>query len=151
MMLKQTIRSHLEDSQRARDELKTSTLRMLISAIKYFEIAKKGTAYEATDEEVLDVIRKEAKKRTEAIEMYAKNNRPELAEKETKELEVLSLYLPKQMGKDEIKVIVRETIQEIGAKSPADMGKVMSAVMLKLKGKADGSVVNQVVRDILSK
>lgn len=148
-MLKQQIQDDLKNSMLAKDETKTSTLRMLKSAITYFEIQKGGAGYGATDEEILDAIAKEAKKRKESIELYEQGNRPELAEKEKQELLILQSYLPEQMSEDEVRKIVRETIVEVNASTVADMGNVMGVLMSKVKGKADGGMVSKIVREEL--
>ena len=148
-MLKDNIKNNLTQAQKERDELKVSTLRMLLSAIKYFEIAKKGTSYQATEAEIIDVIGKEAKKRKEAIELYQKGNRPELAEKEAKELAILQRYLPEQLDEEELKRIVEEAVKQIGALSPKDTGKVMGVVMPKVKGRADGKRVSDILNTLL--
>lgn len=149
-MLKQKLQENLKQSMLAKDEIKTSTLRMLLSAITYFEISKGGAGYEATDEEVLDLISKEIKKRKESVELYEKGGRQELAEKEKKEIEILQPYLPEQMSEDEIKKLVNEAISQTGATTMQDMGKVMGALMPKVKGKADGGSVSQIVKEKLS-
>lgn len=149
-MLKQQLQDELKKSMLARDELRTSTLRMILSALNYFEIQKGGAGYEATNEEILDVISKEAKKRKESIDIYQKANRPELAKKETKELEILQAYLPQQLGENEIRILVKEIITQTGASSMSDIGKVMGGLMPKVKGKADGSLVNKIVKEELS-
>lgn len=149
-MLKQKLKEELRQSMLARDVLKTSVLRMLLSAITYYEIQKGGAGYEATDEDVLQVIQKEAKQRRDSIEEFKKANRQELVEKETKELEMLQVYLPQQMSEEEIKKLVIEIIKETNAKSIADMGKVMGALMPKVKGKADGGLVSKIVKENLS-
>lgn len=149
-MLKQKLQEELKKSMLARDVLRTSVLRLLLSAINYYEIQKGGAGYEATDEDVLAVIQKEAKQRRDSIEEFKKANRPELVEKETKELEMLQVYLPQQMEEDQIREIVKRTISEIGATTVADMGKVMGALMPKVKGKADGGLVSKIVKESLS-
>lgn len=149
MSLKQKLQEDLTSSMRAKDELKTSTLRLLISAVKYFEI-EKGLDYQAADEDVIQVIGREVKKRKESIEMYTKGNRQELADKEARELEILQTYLPAQMSEEEVKKLVKEAIAQAGARSIADMGKVMGALMPKVKGKADGSLVSRIVKEELS-
>src|SRR3989344_1204355 len=113
-VLRQKIQEELKQAMLSRDALKTSVLRMLKSAITYYEIQKGGAGYEATDEDVLTVISKEAKQRRDSIEEFKKANRPELVEKETKELEMLQVYLPQQMGENKIREIVQETIREMG-------------------------------------
>ena len=149
-MLKQKLRDELKQSMLARNELKTSVLRMLLSAINYYEIQKGGAGYEATDEDVLTVIQKEAKQRRDSIEEFKKAERIELADKETKELEMLQVYLPAQMSEEEIKSLVKEAANQTGAKTVAEMGKVMAVLMPKVKGKADGGLVSKIVRESLS-
>ncbi len=148
-MKKADLQQELKESMLARDELKTSVLRMLISAISYHEI-QKGAGHQATDEEVLSVIQTEGKKRRDSIEQYTEAKRPELAEKEKKELDILQKYLPEQMSEDEIRKLVLEAVTETGASTPQDMGKVMGALMPKTKGKADGGLVSRIVKDTLS-
>src|SRR3989344_2103063 len=137
-MNKQKLQEELKYSMLARDELKTSVLRMVLSAINYYEIQKGGAGYEATEEDVMLVIQKEAKQHNDSIEQFKNAGRQDLVDKETKELEILKQYLPEQMGEDEIKKLIEESISQTGASSLQDMGKVMSALMPKLKGKADG-------------
>ena len=134
----------------ARDEFKTSVLRMLISAIGYMEIQKGGAGYEATEKDVLSTIEKQVKQRKDSIEQYEKAGRNDLADKEKLELEMLEKYLPEQMGEEEIKTLVKETIAQTGASNIQDMGKVMGALMTKTKGKADGSLVSKIVREELA-
>ena len=141
----------MTEALKARDQIRTSTLRMLLSAIQYFEIAKKSSDYSATDEEVMDVIRKEVKKRTQAIGMYQKGSRQDLADKESKERDILTVYLPAQMDDKELQAIVQSAIEQSGAKEPSDMGKVMALVMQKAKGKADGTKVKNLVQSLLKK
>jgi len=145
-MTKQDLRDQLKQSMLARDEFKTSVLRMLISAIGYLEIQKGGAGYEATEEDVMTTIEKQVKQRKDSIEQYEKAGRNDLADKEKLELEK---YLPEQMSEEEIKTLVKETIAQTGASSPQDMGKVMGALMPKTKGKADGSLVSKIVREEL--
>jgi uncharacterized protein len=149
-MLKQKIQDELKQAMLARDILKTSVLRMLKSAITYYEIQKGGAGYEATDEDVLSVIQKEAKQRRDSIEEFKKAGRQELVDKEAKELEMLQVYLPQQMSEGEIKSLVQDALSQTGAKTMADMGKVMGALMPKVKGKADGALVSKIVRESLS-
>lgn len=148
-MLKDQLQNELKDSMKARDELNTSVLRMLLSAITYYEIQKGGAGYVATDEDVLSVIDKQVKQRKDSIEQFEKANRPELAEKEKKEMGLLIKYLPAQMPEEEVKKLVMEAIAQTGAKGAGDIGKVMGALMPKVKGKADGSLVSKLVRENL--
>ena len=148
-MTKQQLRDELKQSMLAKDAEKTSVLRMLISAINYYEINKGGAGYQASDEDVLAVIQKEAKQRNDSIEQFRSAGRNELAEKEQKELEMLKTYLPQQMSEEEIRTLVTQAIQEVGASSASDMGKVMGALMPKTKGKADGGLVSKIVKESL--
>lgn len=150
-MTKQQLKDELKQAMLSRDTVKTSVLRMVISAIGYFEIQKGGAGYEATDEEVLSVIQKEVKQHKDSIEQFKNAGRQELIDKENKELEILQAYLPAQMAEEEIKTLVEEAVKQTGASAPADMGKVMSALMPKVKGKADGSLVSKIVREALAK
>ena len=150
-MLKQQLKDELKQSMLAKDTEKTSVLRMLISALGYFEIQKGGAGYEASDEEVLSVIQKEAKQHKDSIEQFKNAGRSELVEKEEKELKILEAYLPEQMGEDEIRKLVTDAIAQTGASNPSDMGKVMGALMPKTKGKADGALVSRIVREELAK
>lgn len=150
MNLKQKLREELKQSMLAKNKLKTSGLRLLLSAINYYEIQKGGAGYEATDEDVIAVIQKEAKQRKDSIEQFTAGERQDLADKESEELEILKTYLPQQMSEEEIREIVKQTISEIGANTMADIGKAMGALMPKVKGKADGNLVSKIVREELS-
>ena len=149
-MTKQDLQNKLKDSMLAKDELKTSVLRILLSAINYYEIQKGGAGYSATDEDVLSVIGSQAKQRRDSIAEFEKAQRLELAEKEKKELEILQEYLPEQMGEDEVIRIIEQTISETRASSITDMGKVMGALGPKLKGKADMGMISNLVRQKLA-
>jgi len=149
-MLKEQLLEDLKQAMLAKDEQRLSTIRMLKSALQYYEINKGGAGYTATDEDVMDVVEKEVKKRREAIEMYKTGGRNELAEKEEKELQILQAYLPEQLSEDEVKKLVDEAVNSTGASTMQDMGKVMGALMPKVKGKADGNLVSKLVREKLS-
>ncbi len=148
-MKKQSLQDDLKVSMLARDELKTSVLRMVLSAINYYEINKGGAGYEANEEDVMSTIQKEAKQHNDSVEQFKNAGRQDLVDKETKELEILKQYLPEQMNEDEIKKLVEEAIYQTGAKTIADMGKIMGALMSKIKGKADGSLVGKIVKESL--
>lgn len=150
-MTKQQIKDELKQGMLARDTVKTSVLRMVISAIGYYEIQKGGAGYEATEEDILDVIGKEAKKQKDSIEQFANAGRTELAEKEKKELAILEAYLPAQMDEDEIRKLVGDAIAQTGASTVSEMGKVMGALMPVTKGKADGGLVSKIVKEELAK
>lgn len=157
-MLKQKLQEELKQSMLARDELKTSVLRMLLSAINYFEIQKAvpagrqgGAGYDATNDDVLYVIDKQAKQRKDSIEQFKMGGRQDLVDKETKELEILQTYLPEQMNEEQVKEEVKKIIAETGAKTPSDMGKVMGILVSRLKGKTDISKASQILKEELSK
>ena len=149
-MLKQQLRDELKKSMLAKDAMKTSVLRMLISAIGYYEIQKGGAGYEATDEDVLSVIQREVKMRRDAIDQFIKAGRDDLVAKETKELSLLEVYLPEQLSEEDIRNFVKQAIMDAKASS-SDMGKVMGSLMPKVKGKADGGLVSKIVREELRK
>lgn len=149
-MLKDKLQEDMKQALVAHEEQKLSVIRMLKSAIQYFEIQKGGAGYNANDEDILDVISKEVKKRWESIDLYEKGGRPELAEKEKQELEILQSYLPKQMSEEEVSKLVTEAITQTGAKSMQEMGKVMGILMPKVKGKADAGMISKLVREKLT-
>ncbi len=150
-MTKQQLRDALKQAMLARDIIKTSVLRMLLSAISYHEIQKGGAGYEAEEDDILTVIQKETKQHKDSIEQFKNANRQDLVDKETKELEILKSYLPQQMSEEDVKKIVQETIQELGVSTLQEKGKVMQALMPKLKGKADGGLISKIVKEELSK
>ncbi len=143
--LKARLRADLNASMKARDELTTATLRMTLTAITNDEVAGKS-ARELSDDEVLRVITREAKKRREAAEAYDAAGRVELAARERAEGEVLDRYLPEQFGDDELSALVRAAVAEAGATSPRDMGAVMKIVQPQVAGRADGKRVSDEVR-----
>lgn len=147
-MLIDQIQNDLKQAQLNRGEVKVSTLRLLISEVKNTQIAKGG---ELSDVDVVSVVQKEAKKRRESIESFKKGGREELAQKEEGELKILQAYLPSQIANEELGKIVEESVNETGASSLQDMGKVMSAVMSKVSGRADGGTVSAMVKEKLSK
>jgi uncharacterized protein YqeY len=165
MELKEKIQEDLKKSQKERDELKVSVLRLLLSSVLNKEKEKRYKVYQTntditekelsdksrlTDEEILEVISSEIKKRREAALEFEKGRRQELAEKEKKEMEILKSYLPAQMSEEEIRKLVKDIISKVGAKEQKDMGRVMAQLMPKVKGKADGSLVSGVVKELLS-
>jgi uncharacterized protein len=149
-MDKNKLQQDLIEAMKAQDEVKKSTIRMLMSSINYYQTEKGGAGYEATPEEIISVIEKEAKKRRDSIAEYQKANRQDLVDKETEELKILEAYLPEKMSEEEVTKIVEETITETGASSMQDMGKLMGALNGKLKGKADMGMVSNIVRQKLS-
>jgi uncharacterized protein YqeY len=145
--LKDTLRADLTASMKARDSLRSSTLRMALTAITTSEVSGKQ-AHELSDEQVLDVLISEAKKRREAASAYDKAGRTDLADKERTESAVLAQYLPEQLEPDELSAIVAEAITATGAATDGlkSMGKVMGALRPQVKGRADGSAVAAEVR-----
>ena len=144
--LKGKLSEELKTALKAGDKCRLSVIRMTLAAIKNTEIAKRA---ELTEAEALDIISKECKKRAESIEAFEKGNRQDLADKEKEELEVLKVYLPKQLTREEIIAIVEEVIEATGAKTMSEKGKVMGTLMPKIKGKADGRLVNEIVEGYL--
>ncbi|MCL5256247.1 MAG: GatB/YqeY domain-containing protein [Chloroflexi bacterium] len=136
----------LKQAMREGDEQRRSVLRLARAAIKNAEIAQ---GRQLDDEGVLAVLAKEAKQRRESIEEYRKAHREDLANAEQAELGILLSYLPQQLTPEELREIVKRTIDEVGATGSKDIGKVMPAVMARVKGRADGRVVNPLVREEL--
>jgi uncharacterized protein len=149
MNLKEKIISEIKDAMRSGDIVRRDTLRFLDSAIKNTEIEKKKRETGLSDEEVLEVIARSVKQRNDSIKQYIDGGRPELAEKEKMELEILMTYMPQQMSKDEIRKVVKEIISASGEVKASDMGKIMGQAMGKLKGKADGNIVKKIVGEEL--
>ncbi|MDQ5826258.1 MAG: GatB/YqeY domain-containing protein [Chloroflexota bacterium] len=147
MSLKEQLTKDLQDAMRSGDDLKKSTIRMVRAAIKNAEIAQIG---ELDDAGVENVMRKEIKQRRESADEYERHNRSELAEKERAEAALIEAYLPQQMSEAEIEAEVRGIVSEVGASGPKDMNKVMPVAMSRLKGRAEGRLVNKVVTSILS-
>ncbi|MEK7542151.1 MAG: GatB/YqeY domain-containing protein [Patescibacteria group bacterium] len=146
--MKEEIQKQLKEAMLQKDELKTGTLRMLLAALINKE--KEKSQHELSEEEIQQVISTEVKKRKEATEAFEKGGRPEMAEKERKEMKILQKYLPEQLSEEEVRKLVKEAMEQTGATTPQDMGKVMAAVMPKLKGKADGVLVSSIVRELLT-
>jgi uncharacterized protein YqeY len=145
--MKQRLHDDMTAALKARDELRKSTLRMALSAVTKAEVAGKQ-ARELTDAEIVDVLSAEAKKRRESVVAYREAGREELADKEQAEADILAEYLPEQLTLEEIQALVTEAIEATGAAElgPRGIGKVMGALQLKVKGKADGSVVSAEVK-----
>lgn len=143
--LKQQISADLTTAMKARDKVTSSTLRMVRTAIQNAEVAG-SEAKELTDEEVLAVITKEGKKRRDAIAEYEKAGRPELAESEKAELEVIEGYLPKQLSDEELEALVAEAVAEAGVTETSQMGQAMKAAQAKVAGRAEGGRVAAAVK-----
>ncbi len=147
-MDKEVIIQDLKNAQLARDEIKVSTLRLLLSEIKNAEISK---GEELKIEEIISIIQREVKKRKEAAEGFRGGGREQQAQKEEAESRILEGYLPAQLNIEELTKLVEDTINELGATSMQDIGKVMGAVMGKVLGRADGGMVSQLVKERLTK
>lgn len=135
------------EAMKAHDEVKTSALRMLKAAVLKFETS--GDRKEASDEDVMAIIGKEVKQRRDSMEEFKKGERMDLAEQEEKEVAVLQVYLPAQMSEEELRKVIQEVIASVGATSKADTGKVMGALMPRIKGKADGGMANKLLMGLL--
>jgi len=164
MILKEKIQKDLKEALKKKDEIVVSVLRMLLAAIlnkekeKRYKLSKDKPELteeelekesQLTDEEVIEVISSEIKKRKESILEFKKGERQDLVEKEKKEIEVLKKYLPEQLSEEEIKKLVKVAIETVEAKEPKDMGKVMVELMPQIKGKADGATVSKIVKELL--
>ncbi len=148
MSLQQRLDDDLKVAIKSSDNLKTSAIRMVKAAIKNKQIEKRS---ELSDEEIISVISTLSKQRRESIELFSKGGREDLAEKEKKELLILQSYLPSQLSPEELDRLIIEAIKEASAEGVRDMGKVMRILMPRLKGAADGKVVNQRVIELLQK
>lgn len=134
-------------AMKAGNKLELETIRILRAQIKTASIDKKD---DLTESELAQVLQKEGKRRKEAIEMYQKGGREDLVKKESAELEIISKYLPEQLSDEELSNIIKETISTLQVSDEKDMGRVMGAVMPKVKGKADGKIVQQKVKDFFA-
>ena len=156
MNMKARLSDDLKDAMRARDELRRNVLRSVLTAISTAEIARvnvkdaSASRRELADAEVLDVLRKQAKQRRESAEEYRKGGRSDLADREEAEAAIITAYLPQELSRDEIVAEIRAVIAETGASGARDKGKVMPAAMARLRGRADGRTVNEVVTELLA-
>jgi uncharacterized protein YqeY len=146
MTLADRLHEDLKKAMRAGDTLRVSTIRLARAAIHNLTIER---GRPPTDDEVVEVLQREMKRRREAIEAYTKGRRDDLVRKESLELAILTEYVPAPLSGDELRVVVADAIAQVQAKDARDIGRVMAAVMPKVKGRADGGAVNQVVRDLL--
>jgi uncharacterized protein YqeY len=152
MSIKSRIAEDTKTAMKAGEKDRVATLRMLSSKMQEAEVRGRGTEgrdFELDEAAEIQVLSSYAKQRRESIESYRKAGREDLAAKEEAELAIVKEYLPKQLGADEIREIVKQAIDQTGATSPRDMGAVMKVVMPKVKGVADGKVVNQLVKELL--
>lgn len=152
MSLVQRILDDMKDAMRAKEKDRLQVIRMLKSRLQEKEVsqrAKEGPDYKLKDEEALAVIAAYAKQRRDSMSQYREAGRDDLAEKEAAELKLVEVYLPKQMDEAEIRELVDAAVNESGASSVKEIGLVMKVLMPKVKGKADGKLVNQIVRERL--
>ena len=147
MTLKEKLMNDFKDAMKSKDEVKKNTINLARAAIKQVEI---DTRTELTDDEILPIIAKQVKMRKDALADFEKGGRTDLMEAYKKEIEILEVYLPAQLGEDEIKAVVEETARELGIDGgKQNMGKLMGPVMAKVKGQADGGAVKKVVMEFL--
>lgn len=149
MSLKERLTEDMKQAMKDKEagKLRLSVIRMVRASIKNVEIDSKQ---ELSDDEVLDVVSKEVKMRRDSIEEFKKGNRLDLVENLEQEIEVLMKYLPEQLNEAEVRALVGQAVAEVKAVSPKEMGKVMAVLMPKIKGRADGKLVNTIVREMLN-
>ncbi len=146
MSLLDKLNDDMKQAMKAKDKLKLSVIRMVKSSAKNEEI---NQGKELTDDQVLTLFNRELKQRRDSLQEFENAGRTDLAEQTRAEIEVLLTYLPEQLGEAEVRQIVQETVEQVGATSKKDLGKVMGAIMPKVKGKADGNLVNKIVQELL--
>lgn len=146
MSLKERLMADLKEAMKEKKRLRKSVITMVRASVKQYEVDHR---VELADEDILDIIVKQVKQKRDAIEEFAKGDREDLVEEAKAEIDVLMDYLPQQLTEEEITQIVSKVIDEVGANSVKDMGKVMAALMPKVKGRADGKVVNKIVKQFL--
>lgn len=147
MSLQEKLIEEMKQAMKSNDKIRLSTIRMIRSAVKNKEIEQRG---QLDDEDILRVIQGMERKGEESLEQFQIGRRMDLVEKEKKELEILRSFLPKALSQEEVVEIIDQTIKEVEASSSKDLGKVMKSVMPKLAGKADGKLINQLVKERLS-
>lgn len=148
MPIAQQLDSDLKDAMRARDQVRLDVIRQVKATVMNAEI-KEGNAL--SDTGIQEILTRLVRQHRESIEMFAKGGRPELVQKEEAELKVLQSYLPQQMSQADVVALAKKIAAEVGARGPADKGKVMGKLMPQIKGKAEGKAVNDVVMDVLTK
>lgn len=150
MSLEQKIMADMKDAMKAKDEAALRSLRAVKAAIIIAKTAE-GAGGELKEEDETKLLQKLVKQRRDSLEIYQKQNREDLAQKEQEEIAVIEKFLPKQMSEEELKAGLAEIIAQVGAASPADMGKVMGAATKQFAGKADGKAISAAVKELLSK
>lgn len=146
MTLKQKLQEDLKTSMKNKDTLRKSVITLIRSSIKQVEVDKR---IELNDDDVIDIISKQLKQRNDSLEQFLDAGRKDLVEETRSEIEVLKEYLPQQLSEEELNEIVKQTISEVGATSMKDMGKIMSVIKPKTKGRADGKLINKLVKENL--
>ena len=146
MTLIERLNEDMKQAMKSQDKFRLSVIRMIRSSIKNIEIDQRRTL---DDGEVIDILSREIKQRKDALQEFEKAGRSDLVESAQAEIAIISEYLPKQLTEEELQSIIQETIREVGASSKADLGKVMSALMPRIKGRADGKLVNRLVQQQL--
>jgi len=146
MSLKEKLLDDLKIAMREKDAVRKDAVQMVRSAVLQIEKDRRVTL---DDDGIIDVIAKEIKQRKDVLPEYEKSGRQDLIDRQLKEIEILSQYMPRQLTEEELEIIVKDTIQEIGVNSVRELGKVMQAVMPKVRGKADGRLINQIVKKML--
>jgi hypothetical protein len=146
MTLSERLNEDMKQAMKSQDKFRLSVIRMIRSSIKNIEIDQRRTL---DDGEVIDILSREIKQRKDALQEFEKAGRSDLVESAQAEIAIISEYLPKQLTEEELQSIIQETIREVGASSKADLGKVMSALMPRIKGRADGKLVNRLVQQQL--
>jgi hypothetical protein len=146
--LAERLNDDLKSALKSRDEFRVGVLRMMIAKVKDLQI-EQGRATPLTDEQVIGVLATYAKQRQEAAETFAQAGRPDVHDRELRERDIVLAYLPRQLDDDAVRTVLREIIAQTGAGSARDLGKVMGPAMARLKGQADGSRVQQLVRELL--
>ncbi len=146
MSLKDKLMNDLKIAMKEKQQLRKSVITMARAAIKQIEVDRR---VELDDEAVIEILSKQVKQKRDAIDEFAKGGREDLVNEAKAEIDILMDYLPQQLTEEEVTKIVSQVVDEVGANSPKDMGKVMSALMPKIKGRADGKLVNKVVRQFL--
>ena len=149
MALEQTINDQLKSAMLAKDEKKLRGLRAIKAAIIIAKTAE-GAGGQISEDDEIKMLQKLVKQRKDSLEIFKQQNRADLAQKEEEEIEVIEVFLPKQLGEAELKEILAKIIADTGASSPADMGKVMGAATKHLAGKADGKTISTIVKKLLS-
>jgi uncharacterized protein YqeY len=153
MSLREQLMDDLKEAMRQRDEIRKRTIRSVVAAIKTAETeldASGARVHLDSDEDILALIARQAKQRNESIVEYRRGGREDLVAEEEAELAILEAYLPRQLSREEIEAEARQVIAQVHASGPRDMGKVMKPLMDRMRGRADGKAVNQIVRELLA-